>query len=285
MSDKGERKKKEEPAGSPAWMTTYADMVTLLLCFFIMLLTMSDINQKKFKQVTATLSQAFGVQRKDPFNEIPSFNSVVKNEYASAENTLVPLDETRMVMDMRSLEAQKIEAQQKAQFESNFSALTEALKAEAENGLLEIDADGTNVVVRIREEVSFSSGSAELTSRFEKMAQKLAASLENVEGNLEISGHTDNLPIRTPRFRNNWDLSSARAASMATYLMKTGSLPPERFTILGHADTLPRADNSTPEGRSKNRRVEILIRPQDRLPASEPSQAQESFDIDKILGP
>lgn len=283
------KKKKEEGSGSPKWMATYADMVTLLLCFFVLLLTMADVNQKKFKQVTATLRMAFGVQQRDPFHEIPTFNSVVKTEYGSQDNTLIPLDNPKMILDMRTLEEQKTEKEKKERFEANLKILTEALKEESEQQLLEIDTENNNIIVRVREDVSFASGSDHLTPRFHKVSEKIAQTLAETDGALEISGHTDNVPIRTPRFRNNWDLSSARAATMAISLMQEGKIDEERFTILGHADTRPRADNRTPEGRAKNRRVEIVIKPEvARVPASAPEEPVDptaGFDIDKILGP
>jgi chemotaxis protein MotB len=284
------KKKKAQAGGAPAWMATYADMVTLLLCFFVLLLTMADVNQKKFKQVTATLRMAFGVQQRDPFHEIPTFNSVVKTEYGAQNNTLVPLDHPKMILDMRTLEQQQEDNEKKERFEKNLQVITEALKEETEQQLIEIDTEDDSIIVRVREDVSFPSGSDQLTSNFHKISEKIAKTLAKTEGALEISGHTDNIPIRTHRFRNNWDLSSARAASMAIALMHEAKIAEHRFTILGHADTRPRADNRTPEGRAKNRRVEIAIRPDvnGRVPAAIVPEDQvvepRVLDIDKILG-
>lgn len=290
-------KKKTETAGAPAWMATFADMMTLLLCFFVLILSFADINQRKFKQVTATLSAAFGVQRKDPFHEIPTFNSIVKNQYAAQDTSMVDMDHPKMVLDMEIPQVREIldeaekqaQAQQSQQFEENHRAITESLQREIKDGILEIDSDGKNVIIRVPEEVSFHSGSDQISREFQALLSKISESLEKTQGHLEISGHTDNVPIATTRFRNNWDLSAARASTMASSLLEKSSLRPERITILGHADTLPRVPNTTKENRAKNRRVEIRIRPIERIPASseeaaiQPTSPNEAFNIEEVL--
>ncbi|WP_372964821.1 OmpA family protein, partial [Marinobacter sp.] len=124
---------------------------------------------------------------------------------------------------------------------------------------VEKDLDQHHIVIRIEEKGSFPSGSAELTWEFEGLLLEMAKVLADMPGKLTVEGHTDDIPIRTPRFYSNWDLSAARSAAVANVLLATGEVEPTRLAVKGLADTEPRVKNTSPGNRAKNRRVEIIV--------------------------
>ena len=303
MADEEPKKKKDAPEGAPAWMATFADMATLLLCFFVLILSFSDINQKKFKQVTATLKMAFGAQRLDPFEQIPIANSITMDAYSSARDSLVKLDHPKVTFDIELpkiedllTEQQKQEEKQKSeQFETNLKAAQELLQDDQSQGKLEIVIKGKTVVIRIKENVSFSSGSDFLKENFNRVMKRISGVIEKSKGNVQVSGHTDDLPINTARFRNNWDLSASRASTIGTKILAASKIDPKRLIIQGHADTRPIVKNNSAANRAKNRRVEIAIIPKvSRKPASQtkstlnhnqkPNAYQLPTSIQKAMG-
>ena len=138
--------------------------------------------------------------------------------------------------------------------------VAKALSEQIANGEVEIETRGRKIIVRIREKGSFLSGSAELAPQYVRVFKDVRNILATKDGDITVEGHTDNIPIRTSRFRSNWDLSSARAVSVAHELMSGRILPPERMSVSGYADTRPLDSNRTMAGREKNRRVEIIVR-------------------------
>jgi chemotaxis protein MotB len=134
------------------------------------------------------------------------------------------------------------------------------LKEEIEAGSVSIQTEGMKVIIHILENASFDSGRAEIRPGFLPVLDKIAGLIGSNSGDILVSGHTDNVPISNERFRSNWELSTSRAVSVAHRLMQSDAdLGSERFIVTGHADTQPRADNATAEGRARNRRVDISI--------------------------
>ena len=133
------------------------------------------------------------------------------------------------------------------------------LRMEIEEGSVAVSTDGAKVIIHILEKASFDSGSADVRSGFVPVLAKIGGLIDRNSGEIVVSGHTDDVPIATQRFRSNWELSSARAVSVTHELLKTAEVTAQRFVITGHAETRPRADNDTAENRAKNRRVDISI--------------------------
>ena len=145
-------------------------------------------------------------------------------------------------------------------FYNRFENIKANLNAEINNGLLEVEKEGDEVVIRIASQGSFTSGSAEVAQSFTATLDQVGETINQESGNVRIEGHTDNIPVAfSDRFTSNWDLSAARAASVAAYLTNSAQLSDERVQVLGFADTLPLASNDSSEGRSRNRRIEIRI--------------------------
>ena len=266
--------------GLPPWLATFADMMALLMCFFVLLLSFAEMDVLKYKQVAGALKLAFGVQRIVKATEIPKGTSVIAKQYSPGKPTEVtPLeimrekttDDTKTNLDysdskskndggMGEATAEMI-AQKKAQREAQAEAeeLQDELAAAIDDGLLEVEAFNDRVLIRIRERGSFGSGQAELKQEFLPILKLIADVLNQRDGHFVISGHTDDIPIKTRRFRSNWDLSAARAASVVHFFIREGEVDPERMEIRALSDNEPLVPNDNWENRAKNRRVEISV--------------------------
>lgn len=257
----------EEPRSTPAWVVTFADLMSLLMCFFVLLLSFAEIDAMKFKQISQSLEQAFGVQREVPALEIPMGTSPIFDKFSPGIPKPTPLDEVRQTTTqqdprLQTFSAEAIKAIEQAvqrQMDRAAAEVATDLAKEIESGLLQLEQGPERLVIRIEERGSFGSGSADMTPQFLLILSRMADTLAKIPGEISVEGHTDNIPIRTARFQSNWDLSAARAASVANTLLAKGTVTSDRLRIQGHAETRPIADNDTPENRALNRRVEIVI--------------------------
>lgn len=241
---------------------TFADLMTLLMCFFVLLLAFSEMDAAKFKQLSGSMKDAFGVQAEIEVRTIPKGTSVVAQEFSpgkpdpSALNQVrqFTIDSNRNTLDALDRELKEIE-----ETRDHARRLRLALEEEIKNGKVSIQTEGMKVIVHIMENASFESGMAELRRSFMPALKKIGSLIDNNSGEVTISGHTDNVPIANDRFRSNWDLSTSRAVSVAHDLLQVSTLEPENVIVTGHADTRPRARNDSVENRAKNRRVDIAI--------------------------
>ena len=259
----------EEKPGIPAWVVTFADLMSLLMCFFVLLLSFSQIDAMKFKQIAGELSKAFGVQRDVPALEVPMGTSPIFDKFSPAppEPTVVnevkqtTTDQKPELQTLKSPTEQAIEAATQDQLDQSTQEIIAVLDEAIEDGRINVaqDEDQRRIVIRIEEKGSFPSGSADLTYDFETLLIDMADVLAEIPGKLTVEGHTDDVPIRTSRFYSNWDLSAARAAAVANALLAVEDVEPTRLAVKGLADTKPRVSNDTAESRAKNRRVEIIV--------------------------
>ncbi len=251
-------------------MVTFADLSTLLLCFFVLLLSFSEMDVAKFKQLAGSMREAFGVQAEIKSKHIPKGTSIVANEFSPGRPQPTVLNEVRQftidsnkstldfvdpdeVMELKEFQ----ELVEKAEEDSRKAE--EALQPEIEAGMIAVRTVGARTIIHIREKGSFSLGSAEVEKNFLPVLEKIHGVLRQTEGVIRIAGHTDNLPIATLRFRSNWELSSARSVSVLHELMEYEGLDPARFVVAGYADTKPVASNDNSFDRARNRRVDISI--------------------------
>ncbi len=371
------------PKGAPAWMATFADMATLLMAFFVLILSFAEFNVPKFKQISGSLKNAFGIQRVVPVVEQPRGTTVLALNFSPNPEPSV----TRNMMqdstnaeqknlDLKSeedkRESKKSESNQDKQAEKlkdtlkalnvneNISiekvkdkvvvkinkdnvdkkemskTLTEALelvengrekngnsttdvliggindqikaiamassenkslieqinkfnkdqlekraadqktklkvenaedefkvalKQEIDKGLTEVKREKDRVVITVGSAGAFRSGSAELTKKAKEIMNKIAIVSKTGSGQINVSGHTDNIPlIFGGQFRDNWDLAAARASSVVQSLSKSGNIPIERLMAISYGESKPLVSNDTTDGRSKNRRIEIEIK-------------------------
>lgn len=257
----------EEKPGIPAWVVTFADLMSLLMCFFVLLLSFSEIDAQKFKQIAGELSKAFGVQRDVPALEIPEGTSPIFDKFSPAPPEPTVVNEVRQTTTEEAPELQPlksptdvaVEAAMDKQIQDTMDDILQVLEPAIADGRINVSEDQRRIVIRVEEKGSFPSGSAELTWEFEGLLLDMAEVIEGIPGDLTIEGHTDNVPIRTDRFYSNWDLSAARAAAVANVLVARDQVEPTRLAVTGLADTEPRVPNTSPENRARNRRVEIII--------------------------
>ena len=253
--------------GSPPWLITFADLMVLLMCFFVLMLSFSEMDQEKFKLMSGSMSEAFGVQTEVTATDTPKGTSVEAVEFSPAipeptdenavrqhtvDSDLNTLD-LGLELRLRELEAQEDAAANQAQ------ELRAVFQQEIDDGRLLIRQEGSNVVIQLLEKDSFASGSAALEAGSRATLARIGALVTGMTGAITVSGHTDTVPIRSGgQYRSNWELSAARAASVGHELLAAG-LEPARLMVSGHADTQPRAANDTAANRALNRRVDITF--------------------------
>lgn len=288
------------PAGLPGWLATFADLMSLLMCFFVLLLSFSEMDVLKFKQLAGSMREAFGVQNQIKVEDIPKGTSIIAQEFSPGRPEPTPLNEVRQMtvnndmntLDIRSKEGeQNIQDQQASdtfeemqkemeqQAEEEAVEFAAALAKEIGQGSIEVESEGRKIIIRLKEQGSFDSGQAELKFEAIPVLAKIRDMLLTVKGRVAIEGHTDNIPYNGRRFESNWDLSTARALAVAHELFGDSRIEQTRFRILGYADTKPLAPNETRTQRSRNRRVEIVVQKGDDKELLKRLQAGDPDDI------
>ena len=258
-------KPKPKSNSGGGWIVTFADLMSLLLTFFILLLSFSETDVAKYEAMAFALSAAFGVSSSSPggsiiFAEQPDIPPppATKDDQSDLEKEFEDFDES----DIEMLEEPVPQVETK-QIDPNIDKLTEtlvdALAAEISSDSLTVSYDADKVVVRFSDSASFPSGSEQLKDAMFPIIEKIEDVLANCDGEVTVSGYTDNLPVNSSRFRSNWDLSAARAVSVVHQLILNNKIDVNRVSAAGHAETNPLAPNDTPENRAKNRRVEISV--------------------------
>lgn len=246
--------------GAPAWLATFADLMSLMMCFFVLLLSFSEMDVLKFRQIAGSMKVAFGVQRDDSeATEIPLGTSIIAQEFSSAQPDPSPINESRQETTDTQQEYLQIKDPAIEDAENKKDELEDALKNEIMDGLLQISTIDDQVIISIREKGSFASASSKIDATFMNVLMKISDALNQVDGRILVAGHTDNVPIRTREFASNWILSGARAAAVTDTLTERGNVAPERVEIRAYAANRPQKSNDTPEGRNENRRVEIIV--------------------------
>ena len=269
-----ESSKEEQDAGAPAWVMTFADLMSLLMCFFVLLLAFSEMDVQKFKTLSGSMKQAFGVQREIRADEIPKGTSIVAQEFSPGIPQPTPFqvvqqqtsDDTKDNLqfnegsdgDKKNI-AQRMYQAAIESIREEAEKLVEDLKEEIETGMLEIEWSETEITVRLKEKSTFNSGEAKLKSSSFEIIDRVAKSLNKIDGNIIVAGHSDNVPINTYQYRSNWELSAARAANVVHHLAKKNRVNENRMQMRAHAETKPLVPNDTWENRARNRRVEIII--------------------------
>ncbi|PWT28094.1 OmpA/MotB family protein [Butyrivibrio fibrisolvens] len=284
--------KKEAPPkkGCPAWQGTFGDLMNLLLCFFVLLFSMSTLDAAKYEEVAASFSAAFGIFSGgqnalgdgaligDGVSQLSSLSAYTTSMGAAASGDAEdPTDATSGdqsavgAPDVSEAEAM-LEAAQMEASENLAKEVTEALQAgmtDSEKAELTEEEVISDVVLNytsqyvqltINGSLLFASGSAQVQESAYPVLDKVGAVLSSYAGGtIEIEGHTDNVPIHTSQFANNDELSDARALAVFYYIIDVTDLDPANIKHSGRGEYQPVADNTTAEGRAKNRRVEIRI--------------------------
>ncbi len=241
------RKPEEGKKGLDEWMGTYGDMVTLLLCFFVLMFAMSTIDAEKFRQIASSFSSA---------NQITIMESASDAMLDALGNGIVEMPEVKGDA--------KEEHQKYEDAKDDLVKLASDFKTYfAENNLadkIEVEQNDQYITLNFNDGILFDSGRAEIREQALSVLEMVANELlKYPENDIKIEGHADNRPISTAQYPNNWYLSSARAISVAMYFTDTKGFEPTRISAEGFGEFRPKVPNDTPENRSINRRVEIKI--------------------------
>ena len=252
----------EKAKGAPNWMTTFADLMSLLMCFFVLLLSYSVMDVEKFKHIAGSMKKAFGVQSEVILEDIPKGTSVIATEFSPGEPKPTPIESVKQLTtdrEQRNLQTQKAENEAPKLNLKLKETLEHLLKSEIENELIELEMLGQQLIIRLNERGSFPSGSSFLQPRFKPVLTTIAEQLGRIPGQISVSGHSDDLQVSNELHGNNWELSSKRANAVLQTLLGTNQLESHRMHIAAYADTKPLLPNTSQQNRAKNRRVEIAI--------------------------
>lgn len=257
------RRKEDPPKGSPAWMNTFADLMNLLLCFFVMLFAMSSVNEEKFEKVIASFQSTFSILPgggasigegeliSSGISQLENFDSYYNQQLSSQSD-----GQTKEEKDI----TEAYEQQELAESEDMAQQLENAISQYGIQDDVEVDFNAEYVTLNMNGALLFDSASAELRDEAYPLVNKLGKILVTYDNNIiEVEGHTDNVPIHSSKYEDNNVLSMYRALAVANYLRYTTTLDPAYIKSSGRGEYVPIADNATPEGRARNRRVEIKI--------------------------
>ena len=228
---------------SAEWMATFADLSTLLLTFFVLLLSFSNMDVKQFREMLGSVQDAFGVQKQiagsvEAISSSPVELSMDQNDGAG----------------FASKPGENVDAN---------AEMMEQISQYVENQDLQDDVEVKNtprgVIVRVKEGALYGSGSADLDEKSKKILDKISGIHGKFADSVQIEGHTDNQPMRSKKYPSNWELSTARAIAAMNYMSNEGGVDKGKIGVAGYADSKPIDTNDTPEGRAKNRRIEFVF--------------------------
>jgi chemotaxis protein MotB len=236
------RKKVEEDEGLAGneWLATFSDTMTLLLTFFILLYSFSTVDAGKFKQIAAALQSVLTGQAGSSIIDYDLETGDVPIVGESPDNSDIPLDKGK--------ENEMMYEQVKEFVEKN--------KLEA---VVRIKEDSRGVIIELRDSVLFDSGRANIREDSKPILEKISSLLSTLPNEINVEGHTDNVPMKNYKFESNWELSTARAGSVLRYFVEKKGIKPNRFMASGYGEFRPLVPNDSEENRAMNRRVSILI--------------------------
>lgn len=285
----GKKKEEAPPPGSPAWMATFSDLMNLLLCFFVLLFSMSTIDEAKLNEIIASMSSSFsvfssgatsigeGILISNGVSQLNELAEYINSTGAAAESetdtdqiqvhdtnsggmqdTTVTAESGEQLTVAEA--AEQVEAANLRSNEELAEVIGEAVAESQLSDQIDVTFTSQYVMLTMKGSILFNPGSATLNDDCKPVLDRVAMILERyAKGEIEINGHTDNVPMNSAQFPSNEELSDARALSVFYYLVETSSLNPSLLKHSGFGERMPIADNSTEAGRARNRRVEIRI--------------------------
>lgn len=251
------RPKRPDRDNHERWLISYADFITLLFAFFVVMYAISSLNEGKYKVFTASLITAFGKQG------------------GAKSDVIVPITEQDLLLkslvDRRNAKQGEKARKQQEYMRSVANNLNQVLSSLVTSGQVTVTQTNRGVVMDINASALFKTGEAELQKDAVRVMSEVARILAQGDQSVEVEGYTDDIPIKTTRFPSNWELSSARASSVVRLFIEQ-NVAAERLTVVGSAANRPIAANDTPEGRTRNRRVTVtILNPALERPAPQPT--------------
>lgn len=245
MSSDSNVPEKPVKEGAPAWVVTFGDLMSLLLCFFVLLLSFSETDKAVYKEVAGSMANAFGVQRKERVMDNPMGMKIIARDFD--QQVFSPFKREEVIAAQLK---EEIGEELKRGYHTDIQDIKD---------LIRVETGENSVTIRMMGESTFDSGKAYVRPEIVKMLQKIASVLKKTEGDIIIAGYTDNVPIKRGPYKSNLALSMARSASVAEILLNQAHVQPERISTMCFGEYRPRESNDTPEGRKRNRRVEITL--------------------------
>ena len=267
------RQRHKAHANHERWLVSYADFITLLFAFFVVMFSASQVDQRKAGKLALAIQVAFqemGVfpssnsrsplsnSEPMPFDKVQIIEKAIRTGQIGQ---MVPGPNGKLSEIPRGKSLSEIEKE-----------LARTLQPEIERGEVSLKAGREGLVLSLREIGFFDSGSSAVTLKSEPAMARIAEVLGSDSCNLRIEGHTDNVPIHNSRFASNWELSTARATEVTRLFLTRYHIAPWRVSAAGYAEYHPAADNKTPEGRAANRRVDIVVLSQHNVPSADPGK-------------
>jgi len=235
VSEELQPPKEEVEEGAPIWAVTFGDLMCLVMCFFVLLLSFSEMDRNKYRVVSGSVKNAFGIQRKKPVFESPKGSKMIAREFDQA---IILTKIEKVVKEIIN------------ELEGEYEEL---------KGLVEVESAENQLTIRMMGEATFDTGRADLRSEFIPLLLKIGEALGRTRAEIIIAGHTDNVPLSGGLFGSNLGLSMARAGTVAEFLLSKNTIDPKRLSTMGFGEYRPLTSNDTAEGRRKNRRVEIIV--------------------------
>lgn len=240
------RKRDEEHENHERWLVSYADFITLLFAFFVVMYAISQVNEGKYRILSDTLASAF---RNVPGSTVGAMTAV---------GTPLPVALPARKPPLPPAKVDEARVQKKEKLRNMAKELSEILSPMVREGQVRISEGALGITIDINANVLFAPGEARMEVGAVRALSAVAQVLAPTDFPISVEGHTDNTPINTPQFPSNWELSGARASSVVRLFIDNG-VDPRRLTAMGYADQRPVADNVTTEGKQRNRRVAITI--------------------------
>ncbi|SCA58187.1 OmpA family protein [Candidatus Terasakiella magnetica] len=282
-----QEEKKCPPQGSPAWMATFADLMSLLLVLFVLLLTFSEMNVIKYKQMAGAMRNAFGISKEDRLAGVIEVDGQLQRKVArNVSPTDIQIPTVSMdIPDTTDEEEFDIDPQESPEEQASDveNEVAKIIAEEAADQGVDVEREGNEVKIRFPSEIAFGSGSSNIGADFADLLDKLTDVIKKSQGQVQVGGHTDNIPLGGGgQYRSNWDLSAARATSVVHHFLNHSDIAPQKMAVQGFGDSRPLVPNDSPENRSRNRRVEITL----VLGEGEQEQVNSVQDqLESVFGP